>query len=83
MSLEHVEDNERELQRYSDRLKKRHGTKRRSGEKPTGAGFRVEKLAYFNFLGYFAWWASFRLLKQERFNPTHVRLFDQTVFPIV
>lgn len=107
--LEHIHKDERELQRYCELLKERHGklclivparpeiyapidrrfghfrryTKRRLREKLTGAGFRVEKLVYFNFLGYFAWWASFRLLKQQRFNPKQVRLFDGMVFPVV
>jgi SAM-dependent methyltransferase len=61
----------------------RRYTKQTLREKLTVAGFRIEKLVYFNFLGYFAWWASFCLLKQQRFNATHVRLFDVTVFPII
>jgi SAM-dependent methyltransferase len=107
--LEHIEEDERELQRYFNLLKERHGrlclivparpeiyapidqrfghfrryTKRTLREKLTEPGFLVERLVYFNFLGYFAWWASFRLFKQQRFNPTQVRLFDSTVFPII
>lgn len=61
----------------------RRYTKQTLREKLMAAGFRIEKLVYFNFLGYFAWWVSFRLLKQQRFNPSHVRLFDVMVFPII
>jgi SAM-dependent methyltransferase len=107
--LEHIEEDERELQRYCELLKERCGrlclivparpeiyapidrrfghfrryTKRSLREKLTAAGFRLEKLAYFNLLGYFAWWTSFRLLKQQRFDPRQVRLFDLMVFPVM
>ncbi len=47
------------------------------------AGFDVVRLDYFNFIGYFAWWFSFRLLKQRKFNPTQVRAFDRVIFPMV
>jgi SAM-dependent methyltransferase len=61
----------------------RRYTKRELREKLTAAGFRLEKLAYFNSLGYFAWWVSFCLLKQDRFNATQVRFFDSAIFPVV
>lgn len=47
------------------------------------AGFEIVRLDYFNFIGYFAWWFSFRLLKQRKFNPAQVRLFDRFIFPVV
>jgi hypothetical protein len=46
------------------------------------AGFKILKLHYFNFIGYFAWWLSFRLLGIRKFNPTMVRLFDRVIFPL-
>jgi SAM-dependent methyltransferase len=49
----------------------------------TTAGFRVERLDYFNWIGYFAWWFSFRLLRQRSFNPFAVRAFDRLIFPLV
>lgn len=49
--------------------------------KLTNSGFRIEHLCYFNFIGYFAWWFSFRLLGQRGFNPASVRLFDRAIFP--
>jgi SAM-dependent methyltransferase len=45
------------------------------------AGYDIVQLSYFNFIGYFAWWASFVLLKQRKFNPSAVRLFDRAIFP--
>jgi SAM-dependent methyltransferase len=45
------------------------------------AGFKILHLHYFNFIGYFAWWFSFRLMGQKKFNPAMVRLFDRAIFP--
>jgi SAM-dependent methyltransferase len=107
--LEHIDADDRELHRYSELLKERHGrlclivparpeiyapidrrfghfrryTKRSLREKLAGAGFHIERLVYFNFPGYFAWWGSFRLLRRQRFNPKQVRLFDLIVFPVI
>jgi SAM-dependent methyltransferase len=46
------------------------------------AGFKILKLHYFNFIGYFAWWLSFRIMAQRKFNPAMVRLFDRLIFPV-
>jgi SAM-dependent methyltransferase len=46
----------------------------------TAAGFRVRKLYYFNFPGYFAWLLNFRLLGSRSFNPRMIRLCDRLVF---
>jgi hypothetical protein len=46
------------------------------------AGFKILKLHYFNFIGYFAWWLSFRVMGQRKFNPAMVRLFDRVIFPV-
>ncbi len=47
------------------------------------AGFRIARLRYFNLIGYFAWWASFCLLKKRSFDVGSVRLFDRVIFPAV
>jgi SAM-dependent methyltransferase len=47
------------------------------------AGFKIQHLSYFNFVGYFAWWLNFRLLGSRSFNPGSVRFFDRVVFPVV
>lgn len=49
----------------------------------TDAGFTIERLDYFNAVGYFAWWASFVLLRQREFKVASVRLFDRAIFPWV
>jgi SAM-dependent methyltransferase len=46
------------------------------------AGFRVVRLRYFNLIGYFAWWWTFRVCKKRRFDVGQVRLFDRRIFPI-
>jgi len=45
------------------------------------AGFRVERLHYFNWIGYFTWWFVFRLLRKRHFGTASVLLFDRVVFP--
>ena len=47
------------------------------------AGFQVERLWYFNFVGYFAWWFNFRLLKKREFEREKLRLHDRAIFPVV
>jgi hypothetical protein len=47
------------------------------------AGFEIVRLKYFNCVGYFAWWFNFCVLRQRKFNPGGVRLFDRMIFPPV
>ena len=47
------------------------------------AGFTLERLTYYNWVGYFAWWLNFRILKKRGFEAAKVRFFDRRVFPIV
>lgn len=46
------------------------------------AGFEIVRLYYFNWIGYFGWWASFCLLRQRAFKIGSVRLFDRWIFPV-
>lgn len=50
-------------------------------KKLTGAGFKIERLSYFNLVGYFAWLINFRLLGARRFEKKNVQLFDRHIFP--
>jgi SAM-dependent methyltransferase len=52
-------------------------------EKLKGAGFEPVLFRYYNFVGYFAWWLSFCLLKKRSFDVAAVRLFDKAIFPVV
>jgi SAM-dependent methyltransferase len=47
------------------------------------AGFEVTRLCYFNFIGYFAWWLNFCILKKRHFEPAKVLFYDRAVFPLV
>jgi SAM-dependent methyltransferase len=47
------------------------------------AGFKIQKLRYFNLVGYFGWWATFCLLKKRSFDIHAVGLFDRMIFPVV
>ena len=51
--------------------------------KLVAAGFEVRRLNYFNFVGYFAWWLNFCLLKKRQFEQAKVRFFDRMIFPAV
>ena len=45
------------------------------------AGFAIQRLVYFNLLGYFAWWWNFCMLKKRSFAANQVRIFDHSIFP--
>ncbi len=45
------------------------------------AGFHIEKLHYFNFVGYFAWALKYKILRGMDFDVNQVRLFDSKIFP--
>jgi SAM-dependent methyltransferase len=59
----------------------RRYTKPQLAQKLRDAGFVVERLHYFNLVGYFAWWASFKMLGRRAFDPTSVKFFDRAIFP--
>jgi SAM-dependent methyltransferase len=61
----------------------RRYTRPELSRKLTDAGFQLARLSYFNFVGYFAWWLSFRVLGQRQFKVGSVRLFDRCIFPVV
>ena len=43
------------------------------------AELNVEKLSYFNFIGYWLWLLNFKLLKQRSIQSTHVGLYDHCI----
>ena len=45
------------------------------------AGFEIVELHYFNFVGYFAWWLNFRIMKKRVFEVEKVRFYDRLIFP--
>lgn len=47
------------------------------------AGFEVERISYFNFVGYFAWWLNFCVFAKRTFEIEKVRLYDRRIFPVV
>lgn len=59
----------------------RRYTRRSLQNKVENAGFQILRLHYFNFVGYFAWWLNFCLLKKRRFNRDAVIFFDRVLFP--
>jgi SAM-dependent methyltransferase len=61
----------------------RRYVRRELQRKLEGAGFQVEYLTYFNWVGYFAWWLNFRVLKKHDFEVSKVRVFDRMIFPAV
>jgi SAM-dependent methyltransferase len=105
--LEHIEDDERELAIYRQKLTREKGTlclfvparpeiyapidkdfghfrrytKLELRQKLESAGFQILKLRYYNFVGYFAWWLSFCILKKRGFDLQAVRFFDRIIFP--
>jgi hypothetical protein len=51
--------------------------------KLTLAGFKIVKIRYYNFVGYFLWWMNFRCLRKRYFDVASVKLFDRAVFPVI
>jgi len=60
----------------------RRYTKAGLRQKLQQAGLKIERLHYFNFIGYFGWWFNFCFLRQRSFSESSVRLFDRIIFPI-
>ena len=61
----------------------RRYTKKDIIKKIENAGFKIKKIRYYNFAGYFAWWMNFCILKKRIFEPSKVRFFDRFIFPMV
>ncbi len=61
----------------------RRYTRSQLSEQLRAAGFKLERLIYFNCAGYFAWWFNFCVLKKRSFEIGKVRAYDRVIFPIV
>ena len=61
----------------------RRYSKRELKQKLQQAGLTPIRLNYFNFIGYFAWWFNFHILRQRSFSEGSVRFFDRVIFPVV
>jgi SAM-dependent methyltransferase len=61
----------------------RRYTKTELRQKLERAGFEILQLRYYNFVGYFAWWLNFCVLKKRGFDLSAVRFFDRIIFPPV
>lgn len=51
-------------------------------QKLEAAGFSVDRLHYFNFPGYFAWWLHFKCLGTTTFDARMVAWYDRWVVPL-
>ena len=45
------------------------------------SGFEIVVLRYFNFIGYFAWFWTFKICRARHFGIDKVRFFDRHIFP--
>jgi SAM-dependent methyltransferase len=46
------------------------------------AGFDIVRARYFDLLGIFPWWFSFKLLRSTKISPRSVHLYDRLVVPV-
>jgi SAM-dependent methyltransferase len=46
-------------------------------------GFRVAHLRYFNFLGFFGWWANSRIFHREAQSESQIEIFDRFAVPVM
>jgi SAM-dependent methyltransferase len=60
----------------------RRYTKKQLTDTVEKAGFRVVKVFYFNWVGYFAWAVRFKIFRKMNFDLGQVRLFDRRIFPL-
>ena len=61
----------------------RRYTKPELRKKLLDAGFDLLRVDYFNWVGYFAWWLNFCVLRKRHFGVGGVRMFDRVIFPVV
>ena len=106
--LEHIEDDQAELQAYYEHLKDSRGvlalfvpaqpelyslmdkdfghyrrySRKELTRKLVQAGFKTERIRSYDFVGYFAWLAIYRVMKRRTFKPGSVKLFDRLIFPL-
>lgn len=55
----------------------RRYTKQELASKFEAAGFRIERISYFNFIGYWLWLLNFKLLKNTTFSAAKVTFNDR------
>jgi SAM-dependent methyltransferase len=60
----------------------RRYTRRDLETKIRKTGFEMCANYYFNFIGYFAWLISFRIMGKMTFKINQVRFFDKIIFPV-
>lgn len=46
-------------------------------------GFRVQTARYFNFPGFFGWWANAKLFRKEQQSAAQIEFFDSKVVPVI
>lgn len=44
-------------------------------------GLHIKKMHYFNFAGFFGWWANSRLFEREAQSPSQIKIFDTYIVP--
>jgi SAM-dependent methyltransferase len=47
------------------------------------AGFQVRVSRYFNFPGFFGWWANARVFKKEQQSASQIKFFDSKIVPVI
>jgi SAM-dependent methyltransferase len=60
----------------------RRYTKKDLSAKICEAGFRIEKIRYFNFVGVATWFAAGRLLNKNTVRASEVRFYDRWIVPV-
>ncbi len=52
------------------------------GRRATDAGFSVERLHYFDVVGFFGWWVVMKALRRRDLDPRAAKAFDRYVIPL-
>ena len=60
----------------------RRYTRRSLATVASGAGFRVVRMKYMNFIGFFGWWVNARIFRRTEQSPEQIAFFDRYVVPV-
>ncbi len=60
----------------------RRYTRREIKHLADGAGLRIRKLIYLNFVGFFGWWVNAHLLVRQEHSEMQIRIFDRYLVPV-
>jgi hypothetical protein len=47
------------------------------------AGFKIRRLKYMNFIGFFGWWANAKIFRQSEHSEKQIVFYDSYIVPVL